>query len=53
MKKRYFVSVDCNTIYDLDNHWICDCGHWTTGEDNYHIPIQQGLRNTAYMGLTN
>jgi hypothetical protein len=42
--KRYFVSFDENAIYDPEKGWICDCGHWTNGNDEYHIPIAKGRR---------
>ena len=51
LEKRYFVKVSKNAICDSDNHWICDCGNWTTGEDNFHIPIQSGLRTVAYIEI--
>jgi len=35
----------------MDNHWICDCGHWTTEDDDFHISIKQGLRQTAYVEI--
>lgn len=42
--KRYFVSVSEEAVYDPKNGWICDCGHWTNGNDEYHIPISKGRR---------
>ena len=49
--KRFFVNVDPCAVYDMDNHWICDCGHWTTEDDDFHISIKQGLRQTAYVEI--
>lgn len=42
--KKYFVKVDKKSVYSLDNGWLCDCGHWTNGEDGYHVPIERGNR---------
>ena len=44
LNRKYFVNVDLKAVCDYDKYWICDCGSWTTGDDNFHIPIQQGLR---------
>jgi hypothetical protein len=41
---KYFVYVSEDAVYDFKNGWICDCGHWTTGNDEYHIPIAKGRR---------
>ena len=51
LKKKYFVKVDKDAVCDYDNHWICDCGHWTTGDDNYHVAIEQGLRSVHQDGF--
>ncbi|MCJ7570320.1 MAG: hypothetical protein MUO82_00360 [Candidatus Thermoplasmatota archaeon] len=43
-RKKYYVVVNENAVYNSVNGWICDCGHWTSGEDVYHIPIDKSKR---------
>jgi hypothetical protein len=42
--KKHFCKVSKEAVYSALNGWLCDCGHWTNGEDNYHIPIEKGQR---------
>ena len=31
-------------VYDLDSGWICDCGSWVKGNDDFHTIRKYGLR---------
>ena len=42
--KKYFVNTNRKSVYSSMNGWLCDCGKWTSGDDNYHIPINKGER---------
>jgi hypothetical protein len=42
--KKYFVKVYKNAVCSCSNGWLCDCGHWTSGDDSYHVPIHRGER---------
>ena len=37
--KRYIIKASKKAIYSNDGGWICDCGNWTTGDDEKHIPL--------------
>ena len=42
--KTYIVKVSPNAIYCNKPGWICDCGEWTSGDDEKHIALQYGNR---------
>jgi len=44
MNKKCFVRADDDAVYHFLKGWFCDCEHWTTGEDNYHIPVVKAKR---------
>jgi hypothetical protein len=43
------VKSNFDSVYNQDNGWLCDCGHWTTGDDNYHIPIEKAEREIYFI----
>jgi len=42
---KYFVKVAENSVYNVDDGWLCDCGHWTSGDDNFHVSIKKEKRD--------
>ena len=44
LKKKYFCSVSSDAVYLYKRGWICDCGRWTTGDDDFHFPISVACR---------
>ena len=46
--KKYFVKINDNTVFNSDCGVLCDCGHWTFGDDNYHKPIRKEYRDIYY-----
>ena len=49
--RKHFFEADDEAVYDSASGWICDCGHWTTGEDSYHIPVSKAKRFIYDEGL--
>lgn len=41
--------IECSkdAIYNKASGWICDCGRWTTGSDDYHKALKRGIREIA------
>ncbi|MBN1859926.1 MAG: hypothetical protein JW840_00535 [Candidatus Thermoplasmatota archaeon] len=41
--------IECSkdAIYNRYYGWICDCGRWTTGNDDYHKELKRGTREIA------
>jgi len=35
----WLVAVSRDALIEKNNGWICDCGEWTFGDDNLHVPI--------------
>ena len=46
--KRYFVRINEKTVFNGDCGILCDCGHWTFGDDNFHKPIKKDYREVYY-----
>ena len=46
--KKYFVKVYNDAVFNGDCGMVCDCGHWTFGDDQYHIPIKKDFREVYY-----
>ena len=42
--KKYIVKTSKKSVYLNKYGWICDCGQWTSGEDENHIPLEKGQR---------
>jgi len=42
--RTYVVKADINAIYCSKSGWTCDCGEWTTGDDEKHIALRFGNR---------
>jgi hypothetical protein len=43
-----FVVCSDDSVYNSDYGMICDCGHWTFGDDDFHVPIRRDYRE-AYV----
>jgi len=43
---RFNRKIFCKNeaIYNNEFGWICDCGRWTKGDDDYHKPLRKGFR---------
>lgn len=37
--KRWIIEASKEAIYCKKGGWICDCGNWTTGDDEKHVPL--------------
>jgi hypothetical protein len=42
--KQYFVKVYPEAVFNNDYGMLCDCGHWTFGQDSFHVPIRKDNR---------
>ena len=42
--KRHYVKLDRDTVFNSDCGILCDCGHWTFGDDNFHKVIKRDYR---------
>ena len=42
--KKHYVKVSKEAVFNSNCGMLCDCGHWTFGDDHYHIPIQKDFR---------
>jgi hypothetical protein len=44
---RFDKIIKCSkqAVFSKEFGWLCDCGRWTTGSDDYHEPLKQGVRN--------
>jgi len=40
----YIIKVSTNAIYCNKSGWVCDCGEWTTGDDEKHTALRFGNR---------
>lgn len=38
------VSCSKDAVRNRRYGWICDCGRWTLGDDDYHKPLKLGIR---------
>ena len=38
------ISCSNEAQQNQDYGWLCDCGRWTTGDDEYHKPLKIGIR---------
>jgi len=38
------IKTSKEAVFHFDFGWICDCGEWTKGDDNLHVPMKKGLR---------
>jgi len=43
--KPYYVVVSDDAIFNPDSGMLCDCGHWTFGDDLYHVPIRKDTKD--------
>ena len=37
--KSWVVSVSKDALINSNYGWYCDCGRWTFGDNNYHVPV--------------
>jgi hypothetical protein len=42
------ISCSNEAVMNGGYGWICDCGRWTFGDDEYHKPLKWGTRNIVY-----
>jgi len=42
---QYIMIVSSDAVFNKDYGMICDCGHWTFGEDSFHVPIRKDYRD--------
>ena len=43
---RFDKVIKCSksAVYNKEFGWLCDCGRWTAGNDDFHEPLKQGVR---------
>ena len=41
------VKTNKNAVFEKELGWICECGLWTSGTDEYHTRIALGQREVS------
>ena len=45
------VSVSKDAIVSPEFGWICDCGRWTFGDDEFHVSVLRGIVKKAVVAV--